>query len=81
MMAGTGGLGEGGDDTQNKFYSPLDEAKMSGNVLKTRTNIANPSFQNNANVKKRSVNINANNDFTAAGLSHMPTKHIPMMKK
>jgi hypothetical protein len=54
---------------------------MSGNVLKTRTNIAIQSFQNNANVKKRSVNINANNDFTAAGLSHMPTKHIPMMKK
>lgn len=28
-------------------------------------------------MKKRSVNINANNDFTAAGVSHMPTKHIP----
>ena len=30
-------------------------------------------------MKKRSINLNANNDFTAAGMSHMPTKHIPTM--
>jgi len=49
-------------------------------VLKQRTaNIANQSYQNNAIMKKRSINLNANNDFTTAGMSHMPTKHIPTM--
>jgi len=28
-------------------------------------------------MKKRSVNLNSNNDFTGAGMSHMPTKHVP----
>ena len=81
-MAGTYGGGSGMDEegyTQNQFYSPLMEDTK--NILKQRTNISNPSFQGNAGMKKRSANLNSNSDFTAAGVSHMPTKHVPMSKK
>lgn len=75
-MTGTAASLGSEEDTGNRFYSPIDEVK-GGNVLKQRTNIANASYQNMANMKKRSVNINSNSDFTGAGISHMPTKHIP----
>ncbi|TNV88203.1 hypothetical protein FGO68_gene9687 [Halteria grandinella] len=73
QMAGT----QNGSDseTQNQFYSPLDDNHKG--VFKQRTNIANISYQNNANVKKRSVNLNGNADFSAAGLAHQGTKHVP----
>lgn len=65
-------VGSGASD--DHFYSPIDETK---HVLKPRTNIANMSYQSNAYTKKRSVNLNSNNDFTGVGMSHMPTKHVP----
>ena len=79
VMQSTGGsyqVGNESDDTQNQFYSPIDEIKNQ-QVLKTKTNINNPSFNTGAYTKKRSVNLNANNDFTSAGVSHQPTKHVP----
>jgi hypothetical protein len=46
-MMNTGGASYGDDDTQNHFYSPIDDGKgmMHGGVLKARaTNIANASY-------------------------------------
>jgi hypothetical protein len=46
-MMNTGGASYGDDDTQNHFYSPIDDRKgmMHGGVLKARaTNIANASY-------------------------------------
>jgi hypothetical protein len=81
MMATGGGQSYGDEDTQNHFYSPIDDGKgmMHGGILKARaTNIANSSYQNNAAmIKKRTANLNSGSDFTGAGLSYQSTKHIP----
>ena len=80
VMQATGGSYAGmtsdDGDTQNQFYSPIDDIKNQ-QALKTKTNINNPSYQGGAYVKKRSANLNSNSDFTTAGVSHQPTKHVP----
>ena len=68
-MMSTGGGGTqsyGEEDTQNQFYSPIDDGKgMHGGILKARaTNITNQSYNSSAMLKKRSANLNSGNDFT-----------------
>ena len=82
MMATGGAQSYEDEDTQNHFYSPIDDGKgmMHGGILKARaTNIANSSYQHNAAamMKKRTANLNSGSDFTGAGLSYQSTKHIP----
>ena len=71
------------EDQENdyaQFYSPLKEDDQynyqprgfKGKALTTQPNMY---------AKKKSINLNSNNDFTGVGISHMSTKYVPKTMK
>eukprot|EP00347_Sterkiella_histriomuscorum_P006256 403353466 len=72
-------FGQGIEDQENeynqKFYEPLDDKdlyqhkQMKGKMM--------TKDQQTTYMRKKSVNINANNDFNNIGQSHASTKYVP----